>query len=206
MLPMDILKNIPYKQTHEALREGDIDKLKKLLCSFVIVISQKIYQYKWEGMDKTTKRNTLKSLVYLDALITLYRMPPQFEFAIGDLSERFRGMPEEVLEEILQKFCKISLSDRTNPSTFKMSRARLTSTDASTQFKFMKSKESVKTLILHIIGLVIHLSTGGVAYGHFLAKILKKDMKDLSSYFRELGAYTEIKPRQQKAGDESRDE
>ena len=83
-------------------------------------------------MDKTTKRNTLKSLVYLDALITLYRMPHQFEFAIGDLSERFRGMPEEVLEEILQKFCKISLSDRTNPSTFKMSRARLTSTDAST--------------------------------------------------------------------------
>ena len=87
-------------------------------------------------MDKTTKRNTLKSLVYLDALITLYRMPNQFEFAIGDLSERFRGMPEEVLEEvleeILQKFCKISLSDRTNPSTFKMSRARLTSTDAST--------------------------------------------------------------------------
>ena len=65
-------------------------------------MSQKIYQYKWEGMDKTTKRNTLKSLVYLDALVTLYRMPPQFEFAISDLSERFRGMPEEVLMDILQ--------------------------------------------------------------------------------------------------------
>ena len=39
LLPTDILKNIPYKQTHEALREGDIDKLKKLLCSFVIVMS-----------------------------------------------------------------------------------------------------------------------------------------------------------------------
>ena len=53
-------------------------------------------------------------------------------------------------------------------------------------------------MILHIIGLVIHLSTGGVAHGHFLARILKTDMKELSSYFRELGAYTEIKPRTQK--------
>ena len=70
----------------------------------------------------------------------------------------------------------------------------------------MKSKESVKTLILHIIGLVIHLSTGGVAHGHFLARILKTDMKELSSYFRELGAYTEIKPRTQKAGYESKDD
>ena len=155
-------------------------------------------------MDKTTKRNTLKSLVYLDALVTLYRMPPQFEFAISDLSERFRGMPEEVHMDILQKFCKLSLSDRTNPSMFKMNRARLNSTDGTTQFKFMKSKESVRNLIMHIIGLVIHLSTGGVAYGHFLSKILKKDIKDLSNYFRELGAYTEIKPRKQKFGDESK--
>ena len=201
---MSILKNIPYKQTHEALREGDIDKLKKLLCSFVIVMAQKIFQYKWEGMEKTDKRNTLKGLVYLDALVTLYRMPSQFEFALGDLSERFRGLPEDVLEVILQKFCKMSLSDRTNPSTFKMSRARLASSDVTTQFKFMKSKESVGNLIMHIIGLVIHLSTGGVAYGHFLSKILKKDIKDLSNYFRELGAYTEIKPRKQKVGDESK--
>ena len=157
-------------------------------------------------MDKTTKRNTLKSLVYLDALVTLYRMPPQFEFAISDLSERFRGMPEEVLMDILQKFCKLSLSDRTNPTMFKLNRARLNSTDASTQFKFMKSKESVKTLIMHIIGLVIHLSTRGVAHGHFLAKILKKDMKELSSYFREIGAHTEIQPRAQKSGDENKDD
>ena len=103
---MSILKKLPYKQTHEALREGDNDKLRKLLCNHVIIMAQKILQYKWESMEKTDKRNTLKGLVYLDALITLYRMPSEFEFALGDLSERF-ALPEDVLEVILNKFCKI---------------------------------------------------------------------------------------------------
>ena len=69
------MQNIPYKQTHEALRDGDIYGLKKLLCSFVIVLAQKIYKYNWDRMEKAAKRNALKALVYLDALITLYRMP-----------------------------------------------------------------------------------------------------------------------------------
>ena len=69
-------------------------------------------------MEKAEKRNTLKALVYLDVLITLYRMPSQFEFAKGDLSERFRGLPEEPLEQILQKFCKISVSDKSNSGMF----------------------------------------------------------------------------------------
>lgn len=49
--------------------------------------------------------------------------------------------------------------------------------------------------MLHIIGLVVHLSTTGVAFGSFLAKILKKDQKELQSYFRELGVHTEAKER-----------
>jgi hypothetical protein len=43
----------------------------------------------------------LKALVYLDTLISLYRMPPQFEFAINELSQRFRGIQAEPLEVIL---------------------------------------------------------------------------------------------------------
>ena len=54
----------------------------------------------------------MKTFVYLDVLITLYRMPAQFEFAMGDLSGRFRGLPEGPLEEILQKFCKITVADK----------------------------------------------------------------------------------------------
>ena len=56
---------------------------------------------------------------------------------------------------------------------------QLVSSDSTTQFKFMKNKESVKNLMLHIIALVIHISTGGVAWGSFIAKILKKEQKEL---------------------------
>ena len=75
---------------------------------------------------------------------------------------------------------------------------QLASSDASTQFKFMKNKESVKNLMLHIIALVIHISTSGVAWGSCIAKILKKEQKELQTYFRELGAYTKDKKRDDK--------
>jgi len=57
----------------------------------------------------------LKALVYLDTLISLYRMPPQFEFAINELSQRFRGIQAEPLEVILQKFCTIGIKERGEP-------------------------------------------------------------------------------------------
>lgn len=79
---------------------------------------------------------------------------------------------------------------------------QLASSDSTTQFKFMKNKESVKMLMLHIIGLVIHISTSGVAWGSFIAKILKKETKELESYFRELGAYTKAKKRDDKRSGE----
>lgn len=57
----------------------------------------------------------MKALVYLDTLISLYRMPPQFEFAINELSQRFRGIQAEPLEVILQKFCTIGIKERGEP-------------------------------------------------------------------------------------------
>ena len=62
----------------------------------------------------------------------------------------------------------------------------------------MKNKESVSRLMLHIIALVIHISTRGVAWGSFIAKILKKDQKELQSYFKELGVFTKDKKRDDK--------
>ena len=140
----------------------------------------------------------MKTFVYLDVLITLYRMPAQFEFAMGDLSSRFRGLPEGPLEQILQKFCKITLQDKNSTFQKRTQSMQLVSSDSTTQFKFMKNKESVKNLMLHIIALVIHISTSGVAWGSFIAKILKKEQKELQSYFRELGAYTKDKKRDDK--------
>ena len=107
------MANIPYKHTHEALKKDDQEILKKLLCSFVVKLANKIWQFSWDqiGDDKNEKRRILQSLVYLDALITLYRMPPSFEFSMADLSRRFRDIPEVALKQILEKFCKIAVSD-----------------------------------------------------------------------------------------------
>ena len=99
-MPHTILQNIPYKQTHEALKMDDQEAQKKLLCSFVVRLANKVWKYSWDaiGDDKNEKRRILKALVYLDALITLYRMPPTFEFAMSDLSHRFRNLPEVALD------------------------------------------------------------------------------------------------------------
>lgn len=77
LMPQAIFQNIPYKQTHEALKMDDYESLKTLLCSFVSKLASKIWQFQWDqlGDDKNEKRRILKALVYLDALITLYRMP-----------------------------------------------------------------------------------------------------------------------------------
>lgn len=105
-------------------------------------------------------------------------MPPSFEFVLADLSQRFRGVKEEPLELILSKFCTIGVQeagdDRRNKSK-------------SSEYKLMKSKEQIKTLMLHIIGLVIHLSSSNSAKLSFLARILKKEEKELKNYCLELG-------------------
>jgi len=79
----------------------------------VVKLANKIWQFSWDalGDNKNEKRRILKSLVYLDALITLYRMPASFEFSMADLSRRFRDVPERALNQILEKFCKIAVSD-----------------------------------------------------------------------------------------------
>ena len=93
LMPENVFDLLPYKETHEALKESDEDKLRELLCGFVVSIAKGVWEQSWDAInDKKEKKRILKALVYLDTLITLYRMPPQFEFAIDELSQRFRGI------------------------------------------------------------------------------------------------------------------
>ena len=71
----------------------------------------------------------------------------------------------------------------------------------SHHFKFMKSKDSIQTLTLTIIALVVHLSTQGKSKGYFLERILKKTVADLRSYFKELGLLEEPSKRHDKETD-----
>ena len=47
LLPLDIIKQLPYKQTRKALKDEDRDALKEVLCSFVATIAEKTKEYNW---------------------------------------------------------------------------------------------------------------------------------------------------------------
>ena len=53
--------------------------------------------------------------------------------------------------------------------------------------------------MLHIIGLVVHLSSAGHAKISFIGAILKKDAQELKSYCHELGLVVEPTKRKQGA-------
>lgn len=113
LMPTSIFEVIPYKDTFEALKNEDEDRLKELLCGFVVSIAKGVYEQTWDTIsDKKEKKTLLKALVYLDTLISLYRMPPAFEFCLAELSRRFRGVKEDALEMILQKFCTVGIEER----------------------------------------------------------------------------------------------
>jgi len=52
-------------------------------------------------------------------------------------------------------------------------------------FKYIKTKDNMKDLIAHMIGIMGFLNKSFKA--HFIAKMLKKELSDLKSYFQELG-------------------
>ena len=75
LLPESILSLIPYKETYEALQNEDNEALQNLLSSFVRISMLSAFK-KFDSIDqKRDKKNIMKAHVYLDALITLHRLP-----------------------------------------------------------------------------------------------------------------------------------
>ena len=127
-------------------------------------------------------------------------MPPSFEFSMADLSRRFRDIPEVALKQILEKFCKIAVSDQTDqPFGKKPKPIQMESTGVL--FKFMKSKEDIKVLMLHIMGLVVHLSATGNINLSFIAAILKKQVSELKTFCHELGMIVDAKKTKTESGE-----
>ena len=71
-------------------------------------------------------------------------MPPQFVFSSSELSERFKSIPEDILITILQKFCRVSLSDHLGQQFMRGSQNKPSETDPNANFKFVKSKETTQ--------------------------------------------------------------
>lgn len=98
LLPEDVLSLIPYKQTYEALQKDDSDTLATLLSSFVRISMQTSYQRFEHIESKREKKNIMKSHVYLDALITLYRIKSQLQKPVEVLAQDFfKGLNIDVL-------------------------------------------------------------------------------------------------------------
>ena len=71
-------------------------------------------------------------------------MPLQFEFSMSDLSEKFKNIPEGTLTEILQHFCRITVSDRHSQQFMRgASKGGVRGESGESHFKFMKSKEGI---------------------------------------------------------------
>ena len=47
LLPYEIIKKLPFKNTAKALRKEDKDMLKEFLCGFIATIAEKTYTYAW---------------------------------------------------------------------------------------------------------------------------------------------------------------
>lgn len=80
------------------------------------------------------------------------------------------------MEHLLKTFTQTSLMTQTQQKDEKQ---------RSVLFKYVKTKDHVKELMCHIIGVLALLAKQFRA--SVLSKIIKKDLDDLKGYFREVG-------------------
>jgi len=117
LMPAHIFADIPYSETYKALKnekaeegeEGpDKDRLKELICPFAVSIATRLYDKYIVNLDskegKTEKKQLLRAIVYLDALMSMQRMKNTFSYTMDELSSKFHDLPKEPLGRILEKF------------------------------------------------------------------------------------------------------
>jgi len=47
LLPSEIINELPFKNTHKALKKANKEMLKEYLCGFVATIAEKTFEYNW---------------------------------------------------------------------------------------------------------------------------------------------------------------
>uniref|UniRef100_A0A7S3IPU6 Uncharacterized protein n=1 Tax=Strombidium inclinatum TaxID=197538 RepID=A0A7S3IPU6_9SPIT len=196
LLPDSILSLICYKNLYEALKSEDQDAIFACLSSFTRVSAMSCFR-KFERIDqKREKKNLLRAHIYLEALLTLNKMPSQIQKPMEVLLEKsFRGLNQQALTAILEKFTDVQ--DPNAEDDKKQKRRRTPATPEGTEFqpevKYVKTKEHQRMIMCHIVGVAIHLAQNNQIWGSVLARTLKKDVGDLKQYFKELNFHMEVK-------------
>ena len=103
--------------------------------------------------SKREKKNIMKAHVYLDALITLFRIKGnQLQKPIDVLaSDFFKGLNIDALRSILEKFTEVQQVNRAEAR-------RNENPEDLPDIKFVCTKELEKILLCNIIGVSVHLA------------------------------------------------
>lgn len=113
IMPQDILSLIPYRQTFEALENGDEEALHNMLSNFARCSMENAYTRFEHIESKREKKDCMKEHVYLDALLTVQRLPNQISKSLEELSEKvFKGLNVEAIRTILEKFTDLQHINR----------------------------------------------------------------------------------------------
>ena len=103
-------------------------------------------------------------------------MPPHIEESPDELARRLK-MPETVVDHILNEFTQISIKNQSKINS------QQDDPNNDTEFKYIKSKENMKKLICHILGIALMMNRGEPLKASIMAQILKKEVSELKSYF-----------------------
>ena len=126
----------------------------------------------------------MKAHVYLDALISMHRLPSTIAKPLDVLSEQvFKNLPKEAVRAILEKFAETQEQD-----------GRAKRKDDEVQqgdIKFVKTKALQQVLICHIIALAVNLANNKELRGSVMSRMLKKGISELKNYIKEVGLSVE---------------
>ena len=104
LLPSEILSDLPYKHTFDALEKNDEEAFYKLIRnSTVRIMMASCHRSFGIVSDKREKKWLLKGHIYLDCLITFFRLPTHIEESPEELSRRLK-MPTNIIDHILNEF------------------------------------------------------------------------------------------------------
>ncbi len=110
-MPPELLNEVPFKKTHEALHTHNDEELQQLLLNKSLLPQFKnAYNFRYQTLQtKTEKKHLLRSFIYLDNLVAFYRLPGHIDSSPEDLSSKFH-IPQTVMEHLLQEFTQVTLN------------------------------------------------------------------------------------------------
>lgn len=105
LLPEKVLEILPYKLTYDALLNEDEEKLNSLIINSAIRRQLiHFYQTRFESLaSKSEKKFAIRAFIYLDCLVTFYRMPNHIENTVEELTNKLKTIPQ-VIEHLLETF------------------------------------------------------------------------------------------------------